>query len=168
MSVDSVWEPILDIFSHHCTEPVFHSDCWGWKHTLSFSCDIFFPGDCYCLLISRWRCSLSAWPVFTACSHLKVTDSQLPKVIHHAAATARLKQQKECRRARIEGSFSSFFEQTGWEEQRERRPSFPHSLFLFTSSRIHSVCIASAHLWVVFGHCLLILLSPLSPNPLPH
>lgn len=42
MSVDSVWEPILDIFSHHCTEPVFHSDCRGWKHTLSFSCDIFF------------------------------------------------------------------------------------------------------------------------------
>lgn len=130
MSVDSVWELILDIFSHHCTEPVSHSDCRGWKHTLSFSCDIFFPGDCYCLLISRWRCSLSVWPVFTACSHLKVTDSQLPKVIHHAAAKARLKQQKEWRHARIEGSFSSFFEQTGWEEQRERRPSFPLSLYL--------------------------------------
>lgn len=42
-----MWEPILDIFSHHIfiwgTEPVFHSDCRGWKHTLSFSSDIFFP-----------------------------------------------------------------------------------------------------------------------------
>lgn len=167
MSVDSVWEPILDIFSHHCTEPVFHSDEAG-NILFHFLVTFFFPVIAIVCLFLTGACSLSMWPVFTACSRLKVTDSQLPKVIHHAAAKARLKQQKECCRARIEGSFSSFFEQTGWEEQRERRPSFPHSVLLFTSSRIHSVCIASAHLWVVFGHRLLILLSPLSPNPLPH
>lgn len=129
MSVDSVWEPILDIFSHlifiWCTEPVFHSDCSVWKY-IPFSCDIFFfPSDRYCLFASRWCCSFSVWPVFTACSHLKVTDSQLHKVIRHATAKARLKQQN-AGRAFMACSPPSLAKQVG----RCRGSIAPHSLYI--------------------------------------
>lgn len=84
MSVDSVWEPTVDIFSHHIfiwrAEPgfFFHSDCRDWKHTFSFSYDIvFFPPVIWiCLFISHWRCSLLVRPVLKASSRLKVMDSQ--------------------------------------------------------------------------------------------
>lgn len=111
MSVDSVWEPILDIFSHlifiWCTEPVFHSDCSVWKYIPSFSCDIFF---------SQWSLlfvcfSLVLQLLSLACFHNVFSlkgYGQSASRSHTSCNREGSIKTTECRTC-IYGSFSSFF-----------------------------------------------------------
>lgn len=92
---------------------------------LLFLVTFFPPSDRYCLFASRWCCSFSVWPVFTTCSHLKVTDSQLHEVIRHATAKARLKQQN-AGRAFMARSPPSLAKQVG----RCRGSIASHSLYI--------------------------------------
>lgn len=166
MSVDSVWEPILDIFSHHIfiwrTEPIFHSDCRDWKHTHIFLRHVFSQWSVlfvYFLLVLQplsLACfhsafSLKGYGQSATWSHPTCNSEGLIKTTERASPDVHLR------------LVCLFLWLNRMEGAEGASPLIP-----FTSSSIHSVCVATAHLWVVFGQCLLILQPPLSPNPLPH
>lgn len=109
----------------------------------------FSTSDLYCLCISPQCCSLSIWPVFTTSSHLKVTYSRPHGITHHAHRQSSFKTRERASPSvdwRLVGAHSLHIQQ--------------HPL----SVR----CCGLARLRVAGGHRLLILLPPLSPNPLPH